>query len=206
MEELSVTIPDPSWEEEEIPSAQVQSSHKNFHSSQVRTPHQQRETSVEQSLDRVCKVHWKALSAAAALEEEIEKLHQMKSHFWSEVRPRSRDQQRLEGIQEERCCQASFTSEPTPSQSIDPDMPPSDMESEDGASNLGEPPELKVEVASFLEGSSEVSDGNSEEGSLEPSMLKFANWVWWKAGKCDTPDWWAELLTVPREDETRRLA
>ena len=32
LEEVSATVPDPSWEEEEIPGAQVQSSHKNFHS------------------------------------------------------------------------------------------------------------------------------------------------------------------------------
>ena len=80
------------------------------------------------------------------------------------------------------------------------------MGSEDRASNLGELPELKVEVASFLEGSSEASDGESKEGPLEPSVLKFANWVRWKVGKCNTPNWWAELLTVPGEDKTRRLA
>ena len=37
-------------------------------------------------------------------------------------------------------------------------------------------------------------------------MSKFANWVRWKVGKCDTPNWWAELSTVLGEDETRRLA
>ena len=35
-------------------------------------------------------------------------------------------------------------------------MPPSEMGSEDRASNLGELPELKAEVASFLEGSLEA--------------------------------------------------
>ena len=58
-------------------------------------------------------------------------------------------------------------------------MPPSEMGSEDGASYLGELPELKAEVASFLEGSSEVSDGKSEKGPPEPSVSKFANWVRW---------------------------
>ena len=172
----------------------------------MRTPRQKRETSVDRSLDRVHKVHWKALSAAATIEEEIQKLHQMKGHFQLEVRPKSCDCQRLEGMQEERCRQVSFASEPTPSQSIDPDMPPGKMESEDGTSNLGEPPELKAEVASFLEGSLEALDGKSEEGPLELSVLKFTNWVRWKVGKCDTPNWWAELLTVPGEEKTRRLA
>ena len=63
-----------------------------------------------------------------------------------------------------------------------------------------------MEVASFLEGSTEVFDGNSEEGPLEPSVLKFTDWVKWKVGKCDTPNYWAELSTVLGEDETRRLA
>ena len=85
-------------------------------------------------------------------------------------------------------------------------MPPGEMESEDGASNLGEPLELKVEVASFLEGSLETSDGKSEETPLEPPVSKFTNWERWKVGKCDTPSWWAELLTVLGEDNTRRLA
>ena len=60
------------------------------------------------------------------------------------------------------------------------------MESEDGASNLGEPLELKAEVASFLEESSETSDGKSKEMSPELAVPKFANWVRWKMGKCDT--------------------
>ena len=109
-------------------------------------------------------------------------------------------------MQEERCHQASFGSKPTPSQAANPDMPPGEMESEDGASDLGEPPELKAEVASFLEGSSEMSDGKSKEMKPEPAVLKFADWVRWKVGKCDTPGWWAELSTVPGEDDTRRLA
>ena len=151
-------------------------------------------------------MHQKALAATGTLEEEIEKLHGIRGHFQSEVRPKSQDCQRSEGMQEERCRQASFASKPIPGQSADPDMPPSKTESEDGASNLREPPELKAEVASFLEGSSETSDGESKEMPPELAVSKFANWVRWKAGKCDTPSWWAELLTVLGEDNTRRLA
>ena len=71
---------------------------------------------------------------------------------------------------------------------------------------MGDLPGLKAEVASFLEGSSEVSDGKSEEGPPELSVSKFAKWVRWKVEKCDTPNCWAELSTVPGEDKTRRLA
>ena len=152
---------------------------------------------MDRSLDRVHEVHPKVLSATATLEEEIEKLHQIRGHSQLEVRPKSQDHWRSEGMQEERRCQVSLASKPTPSQSANPDMPPGEMESEDGASILGEPPELKVEVASFLEGSSEMSDGTSQEMPPEPAVSKFADWVRWKVGKCDTPSWWAELLTVP---------
>ena len=41
---------------------------------------------------------------------------------------------------------------------------------------------------------------------LELAVSKFANWVWWKVGKCDTPSWWVELSTVLGENDTRRLA
>ena len=52
-------------------------------------PHQKRETSVDRSLARVHKVHQKALSAAATLEEEIEKLHRIRGYSQLEVRPKS---------------------------------------------------------------------------------------------------------------------
>ena len=65
LEEVSATIPDPSREEEETPNAQMQPSHKDFHSSRMRTLLQKRETSVDRSLDREHEVHQKALSATA---------------------------------------------------------------------------------------------------------------------------------------------
>ena len=40
----------------------------------------------------------------------------------------------------------------------------------------------------------------------EPTVLDFAEWVPWKAERCDTPSWWMELSTVPGEDDTRKLA
>ena len=85
-------------------------------------------------------------------------------------------------------------------------MSPGKMEPEDRTSDLGELPKLKAEVASFLEGSLEMSDGRSEEVLQEPAVSKFSNWVSWKVGECDTPGWWAELLTVLGEDNVRRLA
>ena len=40
----------------------------------------------------------------------------------------------------------------------------------------------------------------------EPTVLDFAEWVQWKTGKCDTPNWWMELSMIAGEDNTRELA
>ena len=56
-------------------------------------------------------------------------------------------------------------------------MPLGKTESKDGSSDLGEPLELKAEVASFLEGSMETLDGESKEMPPELAVLKFADWV-----------------------------
>ena len=97
-------------------------------------------------------------------------------------------------------------SEPAPDQSASPDMPVGETGSEGRDSNLGEPPELKVEVASFLHESSETSDEEDMQMPPEPAVSKFTDWVQWKAEECDTPSWWAELSIVLGEDNTRRLA
>ena len=102
-----------------------------------------------------------------------------------------------------RQCEASFCSQPTASWSANPDMPSSRMGSEGGDSDLGEPPQLQAEVASFLQGSSEMPEEENEEMSPEPPISQPAKWVWWKAERCDVPNWWAELSTVPLEDIER---
>ena len=73
-------------------------------------------------------------------------------------------------------------------------------------SDLGELPELKPAVASFLCGSPETSDDEGKEMPPEPAVLDFAEWVHWKAERCNTPSWLMELSTVPGEDNTRKLA
>ena len=74
------------------------------------------------------------------------------------------------------------------------------MGSEGRDSDLGEPPQLKAEVASFLQGSSKLLEDEDEEMLPEPSIYKSAEWVQWKAEKYEIPDWWAELSTVPEEN------
>ena len=74
------------------------------------------------------------------------------------------------------------------------------MGSEGVDSDLGEPPQLQADVASFLQGLSEMTEEESKEISPEPPISQPAKWVQWKAERCDVPDWWAELSTVPLED------
>ena len=73
-------------------------------------------------------------------------------------------------------------------------------------SDLEEPPELKPMVASFLQGSPGTSDKEGEKMPLEPDVADFSQWVSWRSERCETPDWWEELLAVPVKEDTRRLA
>ena len=86
------------------------------------------------------------------------------------MRPRE-DQDR----RRKRQHQDSFTDQSTPSQSIELDMHQGRTGSKDGESDLGDLPELKAEVASFLQGSSETSC--DEDPPLEPPMSRPADWV-----------------------------
>ena len=84
-------------------------------------------------------------------------------------------------------------------------MPSGNKESKGRDADLGELLELAPTVASFQYGSPEPSDNEGKETLPEPTVLDFAEWVQWKAGKCDTPSWWMELSTVPGEDNTQEL-
>ena len=155
----------------------------------------------------MCKVHQKALSAVMALEGEIERLRQMRTHPQSGVRSRSQDCHRSKGEGQKRiCCKISFVDELSPGQSANPDTLSGGEGSKGRDSDLGEPPELKPAVASFLQGSPETSDNEGNRTPPEPAILDFAEWVPWKAERCNTPSWWMELSTVPGEDNTRKLA
>ena len=65
--------------------------------------------------------------------------------------------------------------------------------SEEGAtsksSDLEEPLELGLMVASFLRGLPETSEDEGNRVPPEPAVLEFSQWVPWKAEKCKTPDW-----------------
>ena len=36
--------------------------------------------------------------------------------------------------------------------------------------------------------------------------MDFGQWVPWKSERCETPDWWEELLAVLGNEDARRLA
>ena len=84
LKEISAALLCPSMEEEDTPDATEQ---------QSRLPQCKRDNSLDRSLARVCEVHWKALSATATLEEEIERPCQMRAHSSTKWRCRDRDSQ-----------------------------------------------------------------------------------------------------------------
>ena len=87
----------------------------------------------------------------AALEEEIGRLDWMRACLQPRVRSRSQDRQRSRGEgQKKRHCQVSSTDEVAPRQSADPKTPLGKGGCEGGDSDLGELPELKPAVDSFL--------------------------------------------------------
>ena len=133
------------------------------------------------------------------LEEEIERVSQMRAHLQSRVRSRSWDHRRSRERGRKR-------GHHQVSQPADPEMPSGDEGSKGGDADLGELSKLAPMVTSFLQGSLETSDDKGGEMLPEPAVQDFAEWVQWKVGKCDTPSWWMELSMVPGEDNTRELA
>ena len=131
---------------------------------------------------------------------EIERLHRLRV-CPTERRHRSRTQQELE--RRKRWHQVSFTTPLTSGQSAKPDPLQGETGSGSKDSDLGDPPKLKAEVTSFLQGLSEMS--GEEDPILEPPVSQPADWVRWRAEECNLPTWWRELTTVQGED-TKTLA
>ena len=72
--------------------------------------------------------------------------------------------------------------------------------------DLEEPPELRLEVASFLRGSMGTSKDKDDRMPPEPTVTEFSQWVPWKVNRCKTTSWWAELSAVPEVGDHKRLA
>ena len=207
-EEIMAKVPDhPHREEDQMHEAAAQSRPRGSHSSRCRTPHRRNDNSVGQTLITVQEAHQKALATISTLEREIERLHCTRALSQSRARSKSRDCNRLSGEgQKRRCCQVRFADEPAPSQSADPKMPLGKEGSQGGGSDLEELLELKPTVASFQRGSLETLDEEGKKMPPEPNITDFGQWVSWKSERCETPDWWEELLAVPGKEDARRLA
>ena len=170
-------------------------------------PRRRNNDSVGQTLATVQEAHQKVLATVSTLEREIKRLHHTWAQSQSRARSKSGDCHRLSGEgQKRRCHQARFADEPAPGQSTDPKMPLGKEGSQGGGSDLEEPLELKPTVASFLQGSLETLDKEGEKTPPEPNIMDFGQWVPWKSERCETPDWWEELLAVPGKEDARRLA
>ena len=170
LKEVLSALPCHSPEEKGTPDAQRQPNPEDFHPPWSRPSQWERESLLDRSLARVCKVHRKVLLTTMTLEEEIERLHRMKARSGPERSPR--DSQGPEERRRKRQCQVSFSSQPTVSQSADPDMPSGRTESKSRDSV-----QLKPEVASFLQGSSEMPEEEDEEMLPEPPVSQSAEWV-----------------------------
>ena len=196
LEEISSVLPHHPPEEKGMPDIQKLVSPEGFHSPWNRLSLWAREDSIDRSLARVHEAHRKALLTVATLEEEMERLYRKKAH--SSPGQKQRDSCGPDHRSRKRQHEASFCSQPTAGRSAN--MPSSRTGSEGADSDLGEPPQLQANVASFLQGSSKMTKEESKEISLEPPVSQPAKWVRWKAEKCDVPEWWVELSTVPVED------
>ena len=134
-----------------------------------------RDSSAQRSLATIREAHQKALAMAATLEEEIERLSQTWNHLEVRVRSKSRDRwgcSREE--QKRRCHQVQFEDSPAPNC-------PSGLKTgsgEEGAtakgSDLEEPLELGLVVASFSRGLPETSKDKGDRTPLEPTITEFS--------------------------------
>ena len=193
---------------EEAPTAMVRPHLKDPHPSRSGMPQKgKKDSSVERSLATVHEAHQKALAVVVTLEEEIERLSCTWNHPETRARLKSRDcwgQSREE--QKRRCHQVWFEEPPSPNCPTDPKTGFGKEGATGKGSDLEEPLELGPEVVSFLRGSPETSGDEGKVMPPEPIVLEFSQWVPWKAEKCETPDWWSELLVVPGMEDHRKLA
>ena len=99
-----------------------------------------------------------------------------------------------------------FEDPPAPNCLSGPKMDSSEEGATAKGSNLEEPPELRLEVASFLRGLLGTSKDKGDRMPLEPIVTEFSQWVPWRANRCKTPSWWAELSAVLEIGDHKRLA
>ena len=196
------------WRGERTSAATARPCLANPHSSRSRAPWKEKGDSlVERSLATIQEAHQKALAMVATLEEEIERLSCTQNCLEVRVRSKTRDHQGCSWEeQKRRCHQVQFEDPPAPNHPSGPRMESSEEAATIKHLDLEEPPELGLEVASFLRGSPGTSEDEGNRMPLEPAVTEFSQWVLWRADRCETPSWWAELSAVPEIGDHKRLA
>ena len=194
-------------EGERAPAATARPHLEDPHPLRSRAPQKgKRDSLAERSLATVHEAHQKVLAKAATLKEEIERLSHTQNHLEVRVRSKSRDHWGCSREEwKRRCHQVWFEDPPAPC--------PSGPRTESGeeatttkGSDLEEPLELGLEVASFLKGLLGTSKDKGNGMPPEPAVTEFSQWVPWRANKCKTPSWWAELLAVLEIGDHKKLA
>ena len=99
-----------------------------------------------------------------------------------------------------------FEDQPAPSHPTDLKTGPSEEGTDGKDSDPEELLELKPAVASFLRGLPDTSEDEGNRMPPEPTVLEFSQWVPCKAERCETPEWWTELSTLPGIEDCRKLA
>ena len=208
LEEIMASVPVCMQSEEGAThEAATQPPSRGSHPSRSRAPHwERRDNSIDRSLTTMHRAHQKALAAVATIEEEINWLSHTRPCSKSRARSKSKDSQRpsQEGWKK-RHCQVRFADEAAPSQSANPKTPLGEKGAKGRGSDLEEQPELKPMVSSFLQGSPETLDDEGKKMPPEPAISDLSQWVLWRAERCVTLKWWAELSAVPGKEDTRKL-
>ena len=144
---------------------------------------------------------------AATCEEKIERLSCTQNCLEVRARSKSRDCWGHSKREEEkrRCHQVQFEDPPAPNCPSGQRMESGEEATTTEGSDLEEPPELGLEVASFLRGSLGTSKDKGNMMPHEPMVTEFSQWVLWRANNCETPSWWAELSVVPETGDHKKL-
>ena len=196
------------WREERASAATARPCLADCHPLRTGAPQKgKRDSLVERSLATICEAHQKVLATAATLKEEIERLSHTQNCPEVRARSKSRDHQGCsKEEQKKRHHQVWFEDPPAPNHPSGSRIESSKEAATAEGSDLEEPPDLGPEVASFLRGSPGTSKDEGNRMPLEPAVTEFSQWVLWRADRCKTPSWWAELSAVPEIGDHKRLA
>ena len=147
--------------------------------------------------------HRWVLAAAAALEEQIERLNQSitRDRPDAHIHSQSHYQQRRSQGQSRRHCRALPEDSPVPSPMYSPSWwGPETSEDQEAESsflkfNLRPPLELGSDIECFFQEPATLQkEGRRSDPFPEPIVENYENWIEWRSFCICTPNWWKELL------------